>query len=218
VVKKPTHLIRETTLNRVLACTLVLFAGAAAADADPKFVKLRDSAESVGGLSQFLDKYVGECPPAALGGAECLQNAGAFRKQATGKRFYMIINEETASQISMGPYDPSSGDFTLNVVPFFPASNSAVTQGAPSKLDANGNPVMPFIYVKGTVPEGGNAQTVSRWVSMRALRIQLVFTPMGLWELKKKDGSKITGVKARIDAMLISVGRSGEQVGLYMGR
>jgi hypothetical protein len=205
-------------LLRTIGTCALAFSLAASADVDPKFAKARDSAEAVGGLGQFLEKYVGDCGPVALGGAECKQNAAAFRREATGKKYYMIVTEESASMISMGAYSPSEGDFTLNVVPFFPASNSAVTLGAPSKLDANGNPVLPLMYVKGTVPEGGNAQTVARWVSMRALRIQLVFTPLGIWELKKKDGSKVTGVKAKIDAMLISVGRSGEQVGSYFAR
>jgi hypothetical protein len=205
-------------VTRIAASVFLLVCTLAHADVDARFAKLRDSADPVGGLGQFLDKYVGDCGPDALGGSECKQNAAGFRRSNTGKKFYMIITEDAASMISMGGFSPGSNEVTLNVVPIFAASNSAVTQGAPSRLDKNDNPVLPLMYVKGTAPGDADGQTIGRWVSMRALRIQLVFTPQGLWELKKKDGSKVSGVRAKIDGMLISVGRSGEPVGLYLAR
>lgn len=197
---------------------MALLPALALADVDPKFAKLRDAAEPVGGLGQFLENYAGDCLSDAMGGTECKQKAAAFRQKATGKKYFMIITEDAASMIQMGTYNPSAGEFTLNVTPFFAAAGSALTQGAPTRSDANGNPVLPYIKVGGTVPEGGNASSVSRWVSMRALRLQVVFTPQGLWTLPKKGGGKTTGVKAKIDSMLITVGRTGEQVGLWMGK
>ena len=197
---------------------LALMPVVAFADADPRFTRLRDGAEPVGGLGSFLDNYVGDCAVQAAGvNGECLQKAAAFRQKANGKKFYMIVSEESAGMISMGSYNPR-GDFTLNLTPFFAASGSALTQGAPSRTDANGNPVLPFITVKGETPTGGNAQSIERLVSMRALRLQVVFTPQGLWQLPKRGGGKTTGVKARIDAILVTVGRTGESVGLYVTR
>ena len=200
---------------RALAFTTVLLAsGLGWADVDPKFAKLRDSAEALEGLGNFLDKYVGDCGT----DVDCKKNTETFRSAANGKKFYMIIGEESVNNLQMGSYDPGAQEFTLNLTPFFPASSSALTGGAPSRTDANGNPVMPFMAIKGAVSEGGNAQSVARMVSMKTLRLQVVFTPQGLWTLPKKGGGKLVGVKTRIDGILVTVGRTGEVVGMYLAK
>lgn len=199
---------------RRLAFAMAIIPLVAAADVDPKFAKLRDSAEAIEGLGNFLDKYVGDCGT----DADCKKNTEVFRSAANGKKFYMIITEDSVNTLQMGSYDPGAQTFTLNFTPFFPASSSAVTGGAPSRTDANGNPVLPFMTVKGVVSEGGNAQTVARMVAMKTLRLQVVFSPQGLWSLPKKGGGKIIGVKAHIDGILVTVGRTGEQVGLYLAK
>jgi hypothetical protein len=199
---------------RALIGLSLIVASAASADADPKFAKLRDQAEALQGLGAFLDKYVGDCGT----DADCKKNTETFRSAANGKKFYMIITEESVTNLSMGTYDPGSQSFTLNLTPIFTASNSALTQGAPAKTDANGNPVMPYMTIKGEVAEGGNAPGIQRAVNSKSLRLQVVFTPQGLWTLPKKGGGKIVGVRSRIDAVLVTVGRTGEQVGLYLAK
>jgi hypothetical protein len=196
---------------RALAVVVVVAAGAARADVDAKFAALRDDAEALQGLGSFLDKYVGDCGT----DAECKKNTETFRQVANGKKFYMIIPEDQVSNLVMGTYDPHAQAFVLNLTPFFPASNSAVTLGAPARTDPQGNPVLPFVSIKGSIPEGGNAQSIARQVAMKTLRLQVVFTPQGLWTLPKKGGGKIVGVKSRIDAILVTIGRTGQQVALY---
>ena len=193
---------------------LALMPAAALADADPKFVRLRDSAEPLGGLGTFLGKYIGECSD-ILSGPQCKSNAQEFRRTATGKRFYMIINEDSAGMLQPGPYDPGRGIWTLHITPFFPAAGYAVTHGAPKSTDGNGNPRMPLIKMRGKVPTGWNASSINRLFSSRALRVQVVFKPEGVWTLTKKGGEKIQGVKAKIEAILVTVGRSGEEIGLW---
>jgi hypothetical protein len=197
---------------RALVALTFVASSLAWGDADPRFVKIRDAAEPVEGLGSFLDKYVGDCGT----DADCKKNTETFRTVANGKKFYMIVSEESVTNLTMGSYDPGSQTFTLNLTPFFPASNSAVTAGAPSRTDANGNPVMPFLQIKGAVTEGRNESSIARAVAMKVLRLQVVFTPQGLWTLPKKGGGKITGVKAHIDAILVTVGRTGETIGLYL--
>ena len=74
------------------------------------------------------------------------------------------------------------------------------------------------IDVRGKVPEGESHSSMERLFSMRALRLQLVFTPQEVWSLPKKGGGKIYGVKSRIEAMLVTVGRTGDQLGIWTGR
>jgi len=204
------------TMRSMVVLVAVLGAGAAHADASPAFAKVRDAAEALGGLGPFLDKYMGRCGSVLEGGGDCQRNAETFRRAANGKKYYMIITEDSAANLSLGGNDGKS-DFTLNLTPFFPGSDSAVTHGAPSKTDANGNPVLPFIAMKGTLPDGWNMAMLARQLQARAMRIQVVFTPLGSWTLPKKGGGTIKGVKARLDAVLVSVGRTGEEIAIWTG-
>lgn len=200
-----------------LTLSLMLLSSVALADVDQRFAKLRDQAEAMGAVSAFVDKYVGDCASKVMGGGECEKNAEIFRQGATGKKFYMIITEETSSVLSLGEVK-ANGQFVLNLTPFFPAAGMAITQGAPAKTDADGNPVIPFIRIDSTLPEGWNPAMMHRQVQGQALRLQIVFTPTGTWTLPKKGGGQLKGVKAKFDAVLVSVGRTGDQVGLWLGK
>ena len=203
---------------RALLLTALTLPMLARADVDPKFARLRDTAEALSSWGAFLDKYVGDCGPISEGGADCVKNAEAFRKSANGKKFYMILTEDSTAVLSMGAFNPKGGEVTFNLTPFFPGSNSAITHGAPTKTDANGNPVLPFITFQGTLPDSWNVQMMARQVGARQMRLQLVFSPQGMWELPKKGGGKIRGVKAKLEAVLVTVGRTGEQVALWLNK
>jgi hypothetical protein len=203
---------------RTFQILTLMLSMAAFADADPRFAKLRDSADALSSLGGFLDKYVGDCGSVLEGGSECAKNAEAFRKAANGHKFYMILTEDSTSVLSVGGFNPTAGEVSFNLTPFFPGSNSAITMGSPTKTDASGNPVLPFLTFKGSMPDGWNVQMMNRQVQSRNMRLQVVFTPQGVWELPKKGGGKIRGVKAKFDAILVTVGRTGDQVGLWINK
>lgn len=204
-------------MRSVMTLALLLPA-VAMADVDQRFAKLRDQAEAMGAISAFVEKYVGDCASRLMGGGECEKNAEIFRQGATGKKFYMIITEETSSVLSMGEVKMRDGQFVLNFTPFFSASGMAITHGAPARTDGDGNPVMPFIRIDGQMPEGWNPAMMARQVGSQALRLQIVFTPQGIWTLPRKGGGTMKGVKAKFEAVLVSVGRTGDQVGLWVNK
>jgi hypothetical protein len=197
----------------LVLCSLLLPA-LALADVDPRFARLRDEAVPLGSLHGFLEKYIGECTD-VFASRECKENAKQFRAEANRQRYYMIVNEDQANMLSPGPYDPR-GEYTVNIAPFFAAGGYAVTHGAPKKTDANGNPVMMYLQAKGQVPPGWNAPRFQRLFQTRALRVQVVFTPQEVWDLPRKGGGKQHGVKAKVHAILVSIGRTGESVALWV--
>ncbi len=201
----------------VLAALAALVPCAALADVDPKFAALRDAAEPVGGLGQFLDNFIGECATTGGVDGECKQNAAAFRQKMHGKKLYMIVTEDRAGMLSAGDFDMRKGEFTIQVTPFFSAGGYALTQGAPKRTDANGNPMLPYITLKGA-KEDWDAMRFQRLFSSRELRLQVVFTPQEVWTLPKKGGGKIYGVRAKIEGLLVTVGRTGEQAALWVSR
>nr|WP_227027239.1 DUF6066 family protein [Corallococcus soli] len=203
-------------VNRFLAVAFALLVPTLAlADVDKRFAKLRDESEPLGGLGAFLEKYVGECDGAFVD-PQCKANAEAFRKKYTGKKLYMIITEDDATMLSAGDYNPGTNDYTINITPFFGGGKYALTHGAPKKTDAQGNPLMNYLTVSGTAPDGWNGGVFSRLFSTRGVRAQVVFTPQSVWSMPKKGGGKIYGVNARVESVLLTEGRSGGHMGLWL--
>lgn len=201
--------------SRVAGVVLVVVAGGVHAEEDARFAKAKEGAEPVASLGAFLDKYLADCP-ASPEARECKRNAEAYRKQVNGKRQYTVVSEE-AAQLQVA--DVRGDSFTFNLTPFFPASNSAITLGAPSRSDANGNPVMPFLAIEGKSPEAMSPQMIGRMAGARGLRVEVIFVPQGTWTLPAKKGAKAaTGVKTRFEAVRITVARSGEELGIWVPR
>jgi hypothetical protein len=201
-------------VRRLILAALLLLPTLALADVDRRFAQLRDQAEPLGSLSTFLDKYIGECSGMFVG-PSCRGDAEAFRKKYEGKKLYMIIGEEAATMLSPGPYQPGSGNYVIQVTPYFPGGSYALTQGVPSQTDAAGNPLVPYLRISGTTPEGWAATDFMRLFSTHQIRAQIVFTPQGVWSLPRKRGGKALGVAARVEAILLTHSRTGEPLGLW---
>jgi uncharacterized protein DUF6066 len=202
-------------VNRCLVIAALLLPALALADVDQRFARLRDAAEPLGGLSAFLNRYIGECGE-MFSSPDCRTKADEFRKNYKGKKLYMIVTEDVATMVSPGPYQPNTGDYIINILPFFPGGKYALTHGTPKKTDGAGNPILPLLQVSGTTPEGYNGAMFARLFSARSIRVQVVFTPLDIWSLPKPGGGKIFGVAARVEAILLTEGRTGEHLGLWL--
>ncbi|HVG61008.1 MAG TPA: DUF6066 family protein [Hyalangium sp.] len=202
-------------MNRCLVIVALLLPALAVADVDPRFARLRDAAEPLGGLSAFLNRYIGECGD-MFASPDCRTKADEFRKNYRGKKMYMIVTEDVATMVSPGPYEPNTGNFTIHIVPLFAGGKYGLTHGTPKKTDAQGNPILPLLSVSGTTPQGWNGGMFSRLFSARGVRVQVVFTPLDIWSLNKPGGGKIFGVSSRIEGILLTEGRTGYELGLWI--
>ncbi len=202
-------------MNRCLAIVALLLPALALADVDPRFARLRDAAEPLGGLSAFLNRFIGECGD-MFASPDCRTKADEFRKAYKGKKMYMIVTEDVATMVSPGSYEPNTGDFQIHILPFFAGGKYALTHGTPKKTDAQGNPIMPLLTVSGTTPQGYNGGMFSRLFSGRGVRVAVVFTPLDIWSLPKPGGGKIFGVSSRMEGILLTEGRTGYELGLWL--
>ncbi len=50
------------------------------------------------------------------------------------------------------------------------------------------------------------------------MKLHVIFTPQGLWALSKKGGGTMHGVKAHIDAVLVTVGRTGDEIAIWINK
>ena len=202
-------------MHRLAAAAVVLAvaaaATAAAADEDPAFEKAKTNASPTDGLSTFLTKFVGTCTKES--GPGCTKAVEEYRKQTRGKKLYLSL-DDGAAVLAIGDKGDSSGEFTLNVTPFFAGGEFALTAGAPSRTDAAGNPVMPLMRVSAKAPDG-DVDRLARMLAAHQVRVEVVFTPEGTWSLSKKGGDTIQGVKAKLLALRVSMARTGETVAVW---
>ncbi|HTS83261.1 MAG TPA: DUF6066 family protein [Myxococcaceae bacterium] len=183
--------------------------------AEGRFDELRKDAQPFdGGLGDFLELYLGDCGTAS-NTANCRNRSREFQTQAKGKRFYALVREDEAGMVGMSESTRSGGDFTIEVTPFFPGSEHALTNAVPKKTDAKGNPVLPVLMIPGTLPGAETVDDMVRLFKNRGVRLELLFRPEQPWALNKKGGGQLTGVKARLDAIQVT-SRTGAVLAIWV--
>jgi hypothetical protein len=208
--------VLEPALTRLLAAlSLLVPLAAAALEGEARFQALQEGAQRLeGGLGAFLERCVGECQGAPDGA--CAASAAAFRRQYQGKRLYLVVSEEGASMVAPGAVDTARGEATVRLTPFFPASGYALTHGSPRQTDAQGNPVLPLVHIPASLPEDWDARMFQRAFQLRGLKLQVVFVPQGVWSLPRRGGGRMHGVSARVEAVRVTVERTGEPLGVWL--
>ncbi len=189
-------------LVRSAVTLLALLPGLALAEG--RFDELKREAQPFdGGLGEFLELYLGDCGTAS-NTANCKNRSKEFQTQAKGKRFYALVREDEAGMVGMSDSTRSGGDFTVEVTPFFPGAEHALTNAVPKKTDAKGNPILPVLMFAGKLPAVETVDDMERLFKNRGVRLELLFRPEQVWALPKKGGGQLTGVKAKLDAIQVT--------------
>jgi len=183
------------------------------AGSDSKFAALRSAADPLGNLAGFVEKYIGDCDPGS--GPRCHSQAISFRETSNGRRFVILLGDESARVLSAGRFDAARREYELQLTPFFAAGLYAVTHGAPKQTDTAGNPLLPLLTMRRKAPAERDASRLQRLITGRELRVEVVFTPQEVWTLPRKRGDRIRGIKSRINALQVTNGRTGEIVGSW---
>lgn len=169
-----------------------------------RFEELKKDAQPFdGGLGEFLELYLGDCGSAS-NTANCKNRSRDFQAQAKGKRFYTLVREDEAGMVGMSTSTHGGGDFTIEVTPFFPGAEHALTNAAPKKTDAKGNPILPVLMIPAKLPGIETVEDMERLFKNRGVRLELLFRPEQPWAVAKKGGGQLTGVKAKLDAIQVT--------------
>lgn len=199
----------------VLAVALVV-PNLAGAEAPKSFASLRDKASPVESLSSFLSSFVGECGSDPIDGADCKKKVDAFHREALGKTYYVILDDDAQRLVQPRGFSPTTQEMEFALTPFFESAGLALTNGQPSKLDAEGRPVIPLIRMVSVLADGVMPMDVDRAFRTGSIRMQVVFKPLGLWRLPKKGGKGyVEGVKAQVLGVRLSESRSGNTVATW---
>ena len=169
-----------------------------------RFDELRKEAQPFdGGLGEFLELYLGDCGTAS-NTANCRNRSREFQSQTKGKRFYALVREDEAGMVGMSESTRAGGNFTIEVTPFFPGAEHALTNAVPKKTDPKGNPILPVLMIPAKLPGIETVEDMERLFKNRGVRLELLFRPEQPWALPKKGGGQLTGVKGKLDAIQVT--------------
>ncbi len=197
---------------RALAVGLVLSWARNAAPEEDAFSKLRDRAKPLDGLGAFLDKYIGNCED-PFTKIECQKNAARARQEMEGKLYYLILGDRAVSMIHPAAFNPKENQYQLDLTPFFEADGRALTNGSPKSQDEEGRPRLPIMAIWAKLPEHTTPMDLERLFRTQNVKVQLVFKPLGVWKLPRKDKKgTIEGVKAKFVGVRLSDARSGDEI------
>jgi Family of unknown function (DUF6066) len=172
--------------------------------AEGRFDELRKEVQPFdGGLGEFLELYLGDCGTAS-NTANCRNRSREFQSQTKGKRFYALVREDEAGMVGMSENTRAGGDFTIEVTPFFPGAEHALTNAVPKKTDPKGNPILPVLMIPAKLPGIETVEDMERLFKNRGVRLELLFRPEQPWALPKKGGGQLTGVKGKLDAIQVT--------------
>lgn len=180
--------------------------------AEDRFDALRAQARPYdGGLGQFLEEYLGDCGE----NPNCRSHTRDFQAQSKGERFYALVREDEAAMLGMSERPTGGGEYTVEVTPFFPGNEHALTNATPKKTDPKGNPILPVLMLPGQLPDGETVDSVARMFKNRGVRLELLFRPEEPWALPKKGGGKLIGLRAKLDAMRVTT-RAGAVLAIWV--
>lgn len=193
-------------------------AAAAGAGAGPPvtFATLRDRAQALEGLTAFLDKYVGACDD-PFTRPDCEKNAARARKEMDGHLYYLILDDRAQSMVRPAAFDIRQNQYRLDVTPYFESGGRALTDGAPKSQDDQGRPRMALVPLWAKLPVGETPMNLERLFKTGNVKVQLVFKPLGVWKLLRKDKKgHIEGVKAKFVAIRLTDARTGYEIAVRL--
>ena len=190
-----------------LAALALLPASALASDA--RFEELRSRANRLDSLDQFLERYIGSCKD-ELTRPECEHNVREARRGLDGRLYAASIAERTLEIVK--PQRTQRG-YRFIVTPFIDGGGLALTHGAPRRQDAEGHPLIDFLFIDGSLPAGMDEMELESALRSGRVELEVLFRPEGTWKLKRKgEPGFYEGVKAKFLGLRLTESRTGAEI------
>ncbi len=192
---------------RTLAILLAL-AVPLAGHADARFDALRGRAERLDSLNGFLERFVGTCKD-PFERANCERNVAASRRAFAGKVLVARVSDGAAELVRA----ESRGDrYRIFMTPFIDGGGYALTNGAPTRQDGEGRPLIGYVVLQGELPPGIGDLDFQSPFRTGNVELEVVFRPEGTWKLKRKGSGWYEGVKARFLGVRLVDPRTGNEI------
>lgn len=172
------------------------------------FASVANGTEKLESLEPFLARYIGRCKD-IYEKKTCEANVATARRATTGKTFTVRIPD--AASLVRPKIEGTS--FVLLVTPFVDGGGLALTNGAPSRQDAGGNPIVGIIPIRGTMPPGMLDLDFQGPFRTGAIELEIVFRPDKAWKLPRKgESGSYEGVAARFLGIRVLDSRTGNEI------
>jgi hypothetical protein len=172
------------------------------------FAALATGAERIEALEPFLTRYVGSCTD-PYEKRTCEANVAAVRRTLAGKTYAVRIPDA-------GPLvrPRLEGErFLLLITPFVDGGGLALSHGAPARQDAQGQPLVGLIPIRGKLPPGTLELEFEGPFRTGAIELEIVFKPERTWKLPRKgERGNLEGVAARFLAIRVVDARTGAEI------
>lgn len=166
------------------------------------------SAQQLDGLQTFLTHYVGHCTD-VYERRTCEANVAQFRKQAAGKAFTVRVSDAAG----LVRTERRGDGWVVLLTPFVDGGGLALTNGAPSKQDAAGRPLVNLLPIPAEVPDGMLDMEWQGPFRTGAIELEVVFRPEKVWKLARRgEPGSYEGVAARFVAVRILDARTGNPI------
>jgi hypothetical protein len=199
---------RPEVAMRVASLLALLLLALPVAGREPDFEAAARGAERLDGLEAFLARYVGHCTD-PYERQRCQANVAQIRKAAAGKSFTVRVTD------AAGLVHPErkGGGYVVLLTPFVDGGGLALTNGAPTRQDAAGRPIVNLVPIPGTVPDGMMDMEWESPFRTGAIDLEIVFRPEKVWKLARRgEPGSYEGVAARFVAVRILDARTGSLI------
>lgn len=189
-----------------LLAVLLLALPTAARDAD--FETAARGAERLEGLENFLANYVGHCTD-VYERQRCQANVAQVRKAAAGRVFTVRVTDAAGLVRTQRRGD----GIVVLLTPFVDGGGLALTNGAPSRQDAAGRPIVNLVPIPTRVPDGMMDLEWESPFRTGAIDVEIVFRPEKVWKLARRgEAGSYEGVAARFLAVRVLDARTGAPI------
>ncbi len=193
-------MLRPLAIALLAALSLPAFAGA-------DFASIVTGAERLQTLEPFLTRYVGHCTD-IYERRTCEANVAASRRAVTGRTFTVRVPD--AAPLVRPRLEGQK--FVLLVTPFVDGGGLALSNGAPTRQDPQGNPLVGLIPIQGRLPPGTLDLEFQGPFRSGAIELEIVFRPERTWKLPRREGGNYEGVAARFLAIRVLDARTGNEI------
>lgn len=155
----------------------------------------RESAERVPNLGRFLESYLGDCmsDDPSFDKKGCLAEAARVQKEKNGKVHVFEVPDAT-TMFQLKSFDSAKGVYRVAVTPFFSERALAMSVGKPTKLTADGLPIVKNVPLSVKMPAGETEFSFKRRLERGHVTVEIMFKPRAPWTMKPKGQPPLRGL------------------------
>ncbi|MDF1562293.1 MAG: DUF6066 family protein [Deltaproteobacteria bacterium] len=202
----------NNTLLTALALPILLVAPLKAEAGGASFEDLKEKAEKIESLGNFLKNYVGVCKGDPFEVRDCRASTQKARQKFAGKLLHVRLSDSHGQLVQVAGELPS-GALRMAVTPFFDAAGYGLCKDKAPKFDKGGSPRMRLLPFTIEPPEDLNRRNLELQLRSGNVKMELLFKVKSAWKAKRPGDEDAEGIAATFKGLRLTSARTGEVIG-----